>query len=100
MANGTGQSKAPYIIICGGRIDVLNAKTKEDKLQAASSAAVRLVTYFGNKLNAIQTAPISNLQHQIMENLSTWNRSRAEQGVTDMFALLDALENEMEGHSY
>lgn len=100
MSNGTGQSKAPYIILCGGRIHVLNSKDHKDKLQAASDAAVGLTSYYGKRVTAEQSTPISDLQHQMMDNFDVWSKTEAEQAVTDMFALLDALEEEMEAHTY
>lgn len=90
-------SKAPYIIICSGRIDVLNAAKNQDKLKAASDTARHLTSYYGERCTAEQTTPISELQHQMMENFKTWNKAQTNQAVTDMFALLDALEDEMGG---
>jgi len=90
-------SKAPYIIICDGRIDVLNAAKKQDKLQAASSAAKNLTSYYGERCTLAQTAPISDLQHQMMNNFDSWNNHEVNNAVTQMFMLLDELEDEMGG---
>ena len=90
-------SKAAYIIICSGRIDVLNASKRQAKLKAASDTARHLTSYYGEKCTAAQTTPISDLQHSMMVNFDSWSNTQANQAVTDMFALLDALEDEMGG---
>jgi hypothetical protein len=92
MANGTGQSKAPYIIICAGRIDLAAAKNGIERIQAASRAAANLVTYYGDKLTFEDTAPISTVQHAMMEELQTRRRLDVDDLVDEMFVLLDALE--------
>lgn len=95
MSNG--QSKAPYIIICGGRIAVLEAKGTHAQLKAASDAAVGLTTYYGERCTATQTAPISQLQHDMMDNFNTWNKQEADAAIDEMFELLNELEDEMHG---
>lgn len=98
MSNGgVGGSRAPYIIICQGRIGVLNAKADGDRLQAASDSAAALVSYYGDKLTQAQTDPISGLQHSMMDNFDSWTKSDVDTAVASMFALLDDLEDEMEG---
>lgn len=101
MSNGTGQSKAPYIIICAGRIDLLAAapgtQPFQRQLKAASDAACNLVSYFGDRLTAEQTAPISRLQHSMMDNFDKWGAHEAEIAIEQMFELLDELEDQMSG---
>jgi hypothetical protein len=65
MANGTGQSKAPYIIICSGEINLAAARDALGRMQAASNCAAALVTYYGEKLTLADTQPISELQHDM-----------------------------------
>lgn len=97
MSNGgPAGSRSPYIIICNGRIAVLNTKSDGDKLAAVSSAATALVSYYGDKLTQEQTDPISELQHSMMDNFNSWNKDEINTGVVSMFALLDDLEDEME----
>lgn len=101
MSNG--QSKAPYIIICSGRIDFLAASTKQEQIQAASNAARNLVVFYGDRVTAEDTGPISDLQHEMMDNMShtgQWTKSQTEAKVDEMFALLDALEEKFEHHEY
>ena len=91
MANG--QSKAAYIIICSGRIDVEVAANSKQKIKAASDAARNLVTFYGDQVTGAETAPISDLQHEMMDNMNTWSKSQADAKVAEMFDLLDALED-------
>ena len=96
-------SRAPYIIICAGRIDVALAKNGFEMLQAVSRTAANLVTYFGERLTDGDTRPISDLQHAIMDVVSgrttPGTRSTGFESASDMvegmFALLDALEDKM-----
>lgn len=91
-----GGSRAPYIIICNGRIDIGVAKNGFEMIRAASRAATDLVSYYGDKLTASDTLPISDLQHQMMDivNARAVNYSASEM-VDEMFALLDALEQKI-----
>lgn len=98
MSNGTGQSKAPYIIICSGEIDVLAAGSQSVsvlKVKAASDAARNLVSYYGDRLTAEDTQPISHLQHTMMEALPSVKKAAAEMMVSEMFDLLHALEDRL-----
>lgn len=95
-------SLADYIIICQGRIDVALAKNGFEMIQAASRGAVALVTYYGDRLTDEDTKPISDLQHKMMDLVSTRAKGRtrheplsADEMVDQMFALLDALEQRM-----
>lgn len=97
MANGTGQSKAAYIIICSGRIDVEAATTSVLRLKAASDTARNLVVFYGDKVTEADTLPISELQHEMMENMRKWGNAKAHTKVAEMFELLDALEDKFEG---
>lgn len=105
MANGeaVSASRAPYIIICNGRIDVALAKNGFEMIRSASHAAANLVTYYGERLTDADTRPISQLQHEMMDVVegrgaprtqSTEFRDAVEM-VNEMFALLDALEQKM-----
>lgn len=101
MSNGeAGGSRAPYIIICNGRINLLEAKGSGGKIQAASGAASALVTYYGDQLSSEDTKPISDLQHEMMDNMGKWTKAEAKAKVAEMFALLDALEEKFEHHEY
>lgn len=92
-----GGSRAPYIIICNGRIDLTAAKSTTERIQAASRAATALAAYYGDKLTDQDTFPISGLQHDMMEELDGGLKGeRADMMVDAMFALLDALEDKME----
>lgn len=105
MSTPEGGSRAPYIIICNGRIDLAAAKNGTEAIQAASSAAMRLTSYYGDKVSRADTYAISKLQHEMME-LLTGNapagthangfRSASEMA-DEMFAQLDKLEKQHEG---
>lgn len=105
MANGdvVSTSRAPYIIICAGRIDVALAKNGFEMIRAASHCAASLVTYYGDHLTDEDTKPISDLQHEMMDVVegtktqgthSTEFRD-ADEMVDEMFAKLEALEQKM-----
>jgi len=96
MANGDGQSKAPYIIICNGRIEVLAAKTPAEQLVAASRAAMRLTSFYDQKgwLDYEDSKPISDLQHRMMDLMNVKEKGDVQGMVTEMFEKLDALEKE------
>lgn len=92
MAIDDGGSRAPYVIICNGRIDLLTAQTPRDRVKAASHAARDLVMYYGDSLTEKDTAPISTLQHAMMDALEANETRKAEEMVDEMFTLLDGLE--------
>lgn len=97
-------SRAPYIIICNGRIDLALAKNGFEMIQAASRTATALVVYYGDKVSYADTKAISDLQHKMMDVVS--NRTLAGTHATgfqsasemcdEMFALLDALEDKID----
>ena len=92
-------SRSAYIIICNGRIEVDAAKHPRDRVRqiisAASRAAANLTTYYGERLTAEQSTPISDLQHEMMDNAGEWSIPETETKVTQMFALLNELEDAM-----
>lgn len=99
MSTPEGGSRAPYIIICNGRIDLAAARNNIEMIQAASRAATSLVSYYGDKLTYTDTKPISKLQHEMMDLVTSSASDRMPQThrspdemVDEMFALLDALE--------
>lgn len=92
-----GGSRAPYIIICNGRIDVALAKSGFEMIQAASRTATALVSYYGDKVGDADTRPISELQHAMMDLVNARpSMHLSGEMVDEMFALLDALEDKME----
>lgn len=91
-----GGSRAPYIIICNGRIDLAASRNGVDRVQAASRAATNLVMYYGERLTAVDTEPISRVQHAMMDRLSQRGIAGVDDLVDQMFALLDALEDKFE----
>lgn len=103
MANGDppSGSRAPYIIICNGRINVALAKSGFEMIRSASRTAADLVVYYGDRVTDADTKPISELQHAMMDLVDgTTTRTRQERNsaaemVDEMFALLDALEQKM-----
>lgn len=101
MANGLppSGSRAPYIIICAGRIEAALAPNGFQVIRAASNCAAALVTYYGDRLTYEDTKPISKLQHDMMDLVIGRTREHslgaASEMVDEMFALLDALEQKM-----
>lgn len=98
-----GPSEAPYIIICSGRIDRLVAasQTKEAlQIKAASDAARNLVVFYRDQVTIDDTGPISDLQHEMMDNFGKWSKVDTDAKIDEMFALLDALEQKFEQHEY
>ena len=92
-------SKSPYIIICNGRIEVDAATKVPEKIRAASNAAMNLVQFYelhGAPITVEDTTPISDLQHEMMDNLKTLTKSQANAVIAQMFALLDALEEKFD----
>ena len=92
-------SKSPYIIICNGRIEVDTATKVPEKIRAASNAAMTLVQFYelrGAPITVDDTQPISDLQHEMMNHLKTLTKSQANALITQMFALLDALEEKLD----
>lgn len=89
-------SLANYIILCDGRINVAVAKNGMEMIQAASRTAKELTTHYGDNLTMVDTLPISDLQHQMMDLLNARKEVRnAGEMVDEMFALLEALEKKM-----
>jgi hypothetical protein len=100
-------SRAPYIIICQGRIEIGTATGPLQRIVASSRCAAALVTYYGNRIGLVDTLPISELQHEMMDliNGRAIARTRqqpksADEMVDEMFAQLDALEKKMESRGY
>lgn len=98
----TSGSRAPYIIICNGRIESALAPNGYQMIRAASNCATALVAYYGERLTYADTKPISELQHEMMDLVSGRAIARtrqqpisADEMVDQMFALLDQLEGKM-----
>lgn len=100
MPKPRGHNPSIYIIICGGRINNLRAVSPQDKIGAASECAVRLVSQlellYPGDITKEQSQPITDLQHEMMDNMTTWTKAEAESKVVEMFDLLDALEDSFE----
>src|ERR1043165_5145169 len=96
-------SRASYIIICDGRIDLAIAKNGFEMIRAASRTATNLVTYYGEQVTNADTKPISDLQHQMMDVVSgtqtPGSHAKDFQSASDMcdtmFVLLEALEKKI-----
>jgi hypothetical protein len=97
-------SQANYIIICKGRIRAGQAKSAAEKIIAASDCATELVKHIDTmnpgKLSNADTNPISELQHEMMDNVGKWSKAEADAAVVEMFDLLDELEHKFEPHEY
>lgn len=98
-------SKAPYIIICQGRTEVLDENTASKKICAASRCASELVQHMAlvhkNKLTFEDTKPISDLQHEMMDDLKKYTKREATEKCEEMFTLLYALEDKFQDvHNY
>ena len=95
-------SRAPYIIICNGRIELGTSINQFERLRAASRCAAALATYYGDRVTLADTLPISDLQHEMMDlvNGKPTTRGRqvksADEMIDEMFARMEALEDKME----
>lgn len=93
-------SRAPYIIICSSRTDVLEAGTAAKKICAASRGAATLVAHLaevhGEEVMSSDTLEISDLQHEMMDNLKKYTKPQAEAKCKEMFKLLYELEGKFE----
>lgn len=91
-------SKAPYIIICNGRIATLASESLVGRIIAVSQAAADVITFYdlaiGRRLLVEDVKPISDLQHELMCYMD--NRfgytTDIQQKVSKLFELLDELE--------
>lgn len=95
-------STAAYIIICSRIIQAQITNDPKEKIKAASDCAAELVTYLairlGYKLTGAHTKAISDLQHEMMEQLDELKKDEAEAKVKEMFNLLYALEHQFAGY--
>lgn len=81
------------IIIRNGRIEVAVSKNGMEMICAASRTAAALVTHYGDKVTAVDTLPIADVQHQMMNLLNAKPVVRsAGELVDETFALLEAIE--------
>jgi hypothetical protein len=84
-----------HIIICNGRIVLQASRITSERIKAASQTATDLISYYGDSLTEAYTAPISNLQHAMMDAMSSGQARKSEEMVDEMFVLLDQLEDRM-----
>lgn len=100
MSQPPAGSRAPYIIICSGRIAAAATDDPVQKLKAASDCATALVCHLaivhGDDLTSTDTQPISDLQHFMMDNLLTLKKDEAEVKVKEMIGLLYQLEDKFQ----
>ena len=86
------------MIICRGRIDVQATKNPIEKICRISACAAQLVSHIelthGGHLTEAHTKPISDLQHDMMENMREFDKSEAELRVKAMIKELYKLEKE------
>lgn len=99
MSNGTGQSKAPYIILCAGQLAVLSTDKPKEKLNHASQCAANFVTYADTVhpgvLATSDYETISELQHSFMDIMPTATKDEANRLSADMFVLLENAEQKL-----
>lgn len=95
-------SQADYILICSGRGRVRASDKPANQVVAAMECAAAMVCYV-NLAHADKVSDaeeeinlISHQQHDMMDALPDVKKSQAKTLCTDMFALLDALEEKME----
>ena len=89
-------SLSQYVIICKGRIDFATGADTGAKIRALSDAAVNLTSHIEvthpGKLSEADVKPISDLQHELMDQATTITPEQLNVIATEMFNLLDALE--------
>ncbi len=90
-------STANYVIICEGRIDVITSKDTTSKIKALSRVATNLVSHIDlvhpGQLAEADVKPISDLQHELMDNALLLSKDQVEAYATTMFELLEELED-------
>lgn len=96
MSNGVGDSRAPYIIICDTRTRISTAETPSAKVTAATSGAAQLASFmelrYGDRLKTEDLVSISELQHEMMDNVHTYDVDAAEAVCREMVRRLYELE--------
>lgn len=66
-------SGSPYIIICDSRIGIATAGDEAAKIQAASRGAAQLVSFmeaYYKHFDKAHCAPISTIQHELMDHVN------------------------------
>src|SRR5258706_4129310 len=91
-------SGSSYIIICSGRTAVMAAKDPEAKITFVSLCAALLCSFLETK-HAVAPGDfkeVSDLQHEMMDNMYKWNKTQAAEKCAEMFRLLDELEEKFD----
>lgn len=99
MSNGHPPlSTASYIIICSGRTDVLAAKDSVEKIVATNRCAAQLCSFIesNHEITEGDFSAISDLQHELMDGISSLKKQEVDTKVAEMFDLFDALEDKYE----
>lgn len=83
----------------------MSTEDSVEKIVQASRAATALVSHIelvhGEAFTEADAQPISDLQHYLMDNMLTMKKDEAEAKITELFTLLDALEDKYGGeHEY
>jgi len=90
-------SLSQYVIICKGRIDFATGKDTAAKIRALSDAATNLVSHIelthAGELTETDIKPISDLQHELMDQAANMTKTQIKAHGVMMFGLLDALED-------
>lgn len=93
-------SQANYIIICDGEIGVLGSKTASDMILAASLCASQLTRHIevtcGGEVQPDDFKAVTDLQHEMMDNLKKYTKPKAQAKCKEMFILLRALEDKFQ----
>lgn len=89
-------SLAQYVIICDTRIQIAAADTPISMVCAASEGAASLLshiaTVYHGRLKEEDAKPVSELQHQMMEDMLTYTEENAEDVCQEMIKRLYELE--------
>jgi hypothetical protein len=99
MSNGTGQSKAPYIIICAGQTGVRSVDNPSHKITYASECAADFMKHMEitrpGQVSDEDFETVSDLQHAMMNVVASATLAEAEKLCKDMFTLLRGIEDRL-----
>lgn len=103
MPKPRNHNPSVYIILCGGRINVLKATDAQSVIAAASDCAVQAVSLLEvlhpGEMTVEQAEAVTALQHYMMDNMSM-GMAEAQAKAEDLFTLVDQLADQFEGHEY
>lgn len=99
MSNGVPVSGSSYIIICSIRTEIDHASDPQGKVVATSKGAAQFSAFMElrYKLRAEDLKEISDLQHEMMNELHSYDLDGANLVCQEMVRLMYVLEKKFSG---